>query len=199
LLIALSAAIGLGNADFTVLIIAGITIALAATLAKSIHYMVTFFVSGRLSQKRQERLNADAAKVRRWAFPLLFLVAASPVPDEPVIIPLGLMKYSPLKFFVAYFLGKLAITVAGALLGSWAGNFVENWFGLTPEATFALSIAVSVILTVVVTVILLKVDLDKVAQKYLHKKPKGNQEKPYKPSEEPNTDDEICPRKDVTP
>jgi uncharacterized membrane protein YdjX (TVP38/TMEM64 family) len=199
LLIALSAAIGLGNADFTVLIIAGITIALAATLAKSIHYMVTFFVSGRLSQKRQERLNADAAKVRRWAFPLLFLVAASPVPDEPVIIPLGLMKYSPLKFFVAYFLGKLAITVAGALLGSWAGNFVENWFGLTPEATFALSIAVSVILTVVVTVILLKVDLDKVAQKYLHKKPKGNQEKPYKPSEEPNIDDEICPRKDVTP
>jgi uncharacterized membrane protein YdjX (TVP38/TMEM64 family) len=126
-------------------------------------------------------------------------VAATPVPDEPVVIPLGLMKYSPVKFFVAYFLGKLSITVVGAFLGSWAGNFVENWLGLTSESTFVLSIVVSVILTVVITVILLKVDLDKVAQKYLHKKSKGNQEKPYKPNKEPNTEDEPCPHKDVTP
>jgi membrane protein YqaA with SNARE-associated domain len=198
LLIASTAAIGLGNADFTVLILAGLTIAFAATSAKGIHYMITFFVSGRLSQKRQERLHTDAAKVRRWAFPLLFLVAATPVPDEPVIIPLGLMKYSPVKFFVAYFLGKLSITVAGAFLGSWAGNFVENWLGLTSEATFVLSIVISVILTIVITVILLKADLDKVTQKYLHKKSKRKQEKPYKPSEEPNTEDDKCPHKDVT-
>lgn len=161
--------------------------------------MVTFFVSGRLSQKRQERLHTDAAKVRRWAFPLLLLVAATPVPDEPVIIPLGLMKYSPVKFFIAYFLGKLSITVVGTFLGSWAGNLVENWFGLTPDATFVLSVVGSIVLTIVVTIILLKVDLDKVAQKYLHKKSKVNLEKPYKPSEEPNTEDAICPRKDVTP
>ena len=161
--------------------------------------MITFFVSGRLSQKRQERLHMDAAKVRRWAFPLLFIVAATPVPDEPVVIPLGLMKYSPVKFFAAYFLGKLSITIAGAFLGSWAGDFVEGWLGLTPEATFVLSIVVSVILTVVITIILLKVDFDKVTQKYLHKKPDGNQEKPYKPSEETNTEEDICPRKDVTP
>lgn len=186
LLIASTAAIGLGNSDFTLLIFAGLTIAFAATLAKGVHYMVTFFVSGRLSQKRQERLHTDAEKVRRWAFPLLFLVAATPVPDEPVVIPLGLMKYSPVKFLLAYFLGKLSITVAGAFLGSWAGNYVEDWLGLTPDATFVLSIVVSIILTVIITVILLKVDLDKVTQKYLRKQLEANQEKPYKSSEEPN-------------
>ena len=181
------------------LIIAGLIVASAATLAKGIHYMITFFVSGRLSQKRQERLHADAAKVRRWAFPLLFFVAATPVPDEPVVIPLGLMKYSPMKFLVAYFLGKLSITVLGAFLGSWTGSFVENWLGFTPEATFVLSIVVSVILTVVITVILLKVDLDSVMQKYLHKKSKRNRENHYKPSVEPITEEDTCPRKDVIP
>ena len=149
-------------------------VALGAALAKGIHYMVTFFVSGHLSEKRQARLNADGAKVKRWAFPLLFIVAATPIPDEPVVIPLGLMKYSPAKFFTAYFIGKLTITLAGAFLG----NVAEKTFSgmLSPEAMIIISIA----LTVVITVILFKVDFGKLAEKYMKKKPKdpqSNQEK----------------------
>ncbi len=199
LLIATTAAIGMGgNADAATLVIIGLLIALGASLAKGAHYMITFFVSGRLSQKRQERLHADAHKIRRWAFPLLFLAAATPIPDEPIVIPLGLMKYSPAKFFTAYFLGKLSITVIGAFLGSWAGGFLEGWF--SPETTFILSVVVSVILTIIITIILLKVDVDKLAQKYLHRKPATEQGKPYKPSQEPNTDETLCPpNNDGTP
>ena len=165
LLIASTAAIGLGATDPLTMVLVGVIIAFAAALAKGIHYMVTFFVSGHLSQKRQERLHADANKVRRWAFPLLFLAAASPIPDEPIVIPLGLMKYNPAKFFTAYFLGKLTITVAGVFLGGWAGNFIEQALGLSPEITFILSIVVSIILTVIITVIMLKVDVDKLMEK----------------------------------
>ncbi len=200
LLIASSAAIGMGNADATTLVIIGVLIAVGASLAKGAHYMITFFVSGHLSQKRQERLHADANKIRRWAFPLLFLAAATPIPDEPIVIPLGLMKYSPAKFFTAYFLGKLSITVVGAFLGVWAGDFIEKALGISPQTTFILSIVVSVILTIVITVILLKVDVDKLTEKYLHHKPAAEQEKPYKPSEEPNTEDKLCPpNNDGTP
>lgn len=168
LLIASTAAIGLGNADASTLVFIGILIALGAALAKGIHYMVTFFVSGHLSQKRQARLDADAAKIKRWAMPMLFLVAATPLPDEPVVIPLGLMKYSPAKFFTAYFLGKLTIAVAGAFIGQEASNVFSGW--LSPEQMFEVSIIVSIILTVVITVILLKVDVNKLAKKYLHRK-----------------------------
>ncbi len=199
LLIASSAAIGLGSTDATTMVIVGFLIALAAALAKGIHYMVTFFISGRLSQRRQARLNADANKIRRWAFPLLFIVAASPIPDEPIVIPLGLMKYSPAKFFGAYFLGKLSITVAGTFLGGWAGGFIENWLGLSQENTFIISIVVSIILTVIITVILLKVDTDKLAQKYLHHKHDVTQEKQYKDNQEPNTEDKTCPPNADTP
>ena len=195
LLIASTAAIGLGNADVSTLVIIGLLIALGAALAKGIHYMVTFFVSGHLSQKRQARLNADANKIRKWAFPLLFLVAATPLPDEPVVIPLGLMKYSPVKFFSAYFLGKLTIAVAGAFIGQEANNLFSGW--LSQEQMFVGSIIVSIALTVVITVILLKVDLGKLAEKYLHRKPpqkaEANLEKPNKSSQEPNKDDTTCP------
>jgi len=145
----------------------GFLVAIGASLAKSVHYMVTFFISKHLSEKRRKRLDADAAKVKKWAFLLLFVAAASPIPDEPIIIPLGLMKYSPTKFFSAYFLGKLTIAIAGAFLGNWT---VGLFSGMISEATM---IVISIALTIVITVILLKVDLGKLAEKYLKRKPKA--------------------------
>lgn len=193
LLIASTAAIGLSNPDPVSIALVAVLVALAAALAKGIHYMVTFFVSGHLSQKRQARLNKDAHYIRRYAFLLLFLAAATPIPDEPIVIPLGLMKYSPSKFFISYFLGKFSIALMGVILGYWAGGAIERRFGLSPDATFILSIVVSIILTIIVTVILLRVDMDKLAEKYLHRKHRGTQEKPYKLSQEPNREDTSCP------
>ncbi|MGD0070954.1 MAG: VTT domain-containing protein [Candidatus Bathyarchaeia archaeon] len=168
LLIASTAAIGMANADATALVTIGFLIALAAALAKGIHYMITFFVSGHLSEKSRQRLDTEAVKVKRWAFLLLYLAAATPIPDEPVVIPLGLMKYSPAKFFLSYFLGKITITIAGAFLGSWVEANFASW--LSPEAMIAISIA----LTVIITVILFKVDVGKQIDKILKRL------KPYK-------------------
>lgn len=150
--------------DTSTLVIVGFLVALAAAMAKGIHYMVTFFISGRLSEKRRARLDADAQKVRRWAFLLLFLAAASPIPDEPIVIPVGLMKYNPVKFFGAYFFGKLAIGVAGAFLGNVIETSVAGW--LSQEGM----IVVSVAFTIIITVILLKVDLGKATGKILPRK-----------------------------
>jgi membrane protein YqaA with SNARE-associated domain len=157
--------------DPTTLIIIGLLVAIGSSLAKSIHYLITFFVSKHLSQQRQERLKAEAEKTKKWAFLLLYAAAATPIPDEPIVIPLGLMKYSPKKFFTAFFLGKLTITIPGALLGAWGKTTFSEW--LSPEAMIALSI----ILTIVVTVILLKVDFGKIAEQILRKirrQPKQN-------------------------
>jgi membrane protein DedA with SNARE-associated domain len=166
LLIASNAAILLGTSDPLVLVAVGFLVAFGASFAKGLHYIITFFVGKHLKGKQRERLDADAVKLKRWAFWLLFAAAATPVPDEPIVIPLGLMKYSPTKFFTAFFLGKLSITVVGAFLGAWGGKALSEW--LSPELTVVLSI----VLTVVVTVILLKVDVGKLAEKILKRKPK---------------------------
>jgi len=163
LFIASTAALSLGATDPTILVAIGVLIALGGSFAKGIHYMVTFFVSKHLSQKRQERLSTDASKVKKWAFLLLFVAAASPIPDEPIVIPLGLMKYNPAKFFTAFFLGKLIITIAGAFIGAWTKITFSGW--LSPEIMIILSIT----LTVAVTVILLKVDLGKVFERIIER------------------------------
>jgi len=164
LFIASNFALILGVADPATLVAIGFLVALGAALAKNIHYLVIFFVSRHLSEKQRQRLDAEALKVKRWAFLLLFGAAATPIPDDPVVIPLGLLKYSPVKFFAAFFLGKLSITVVGAFLGGWTKSTFSEW--LSPETMIALSI----VLTVVVTIILLKVDLGKLVRRFLKRK-----------------------------
>ena len=165
LFIASNAALVLNSTDPTTLVATGFLVALGAAFAKNIHYVVTFFIGKHLSQNRRERIDADAVKIKRWAFWLLYITAATPIPDEPVVIPLGLMKYSITKFFTAFFLGKVSITIIGAFLGAWTKSTLSEW--LSPEVTVALS----VILTIVVTVILLKVDvanlIERIKEKYL--------------------------------
>jgi membrane protein YqaA with SNARE-associated domain len=159
LLIASNTAVILGVTDVPTLVAIACLVALGSALAKSVHYMVTFFVRRHLSSERQKRLNTDGQKIKHWAALALFIVAVTPIPDEPVVIPLGLMKYSPIKFFISYFSGKLIVTAAGAFLGSWTGQTLLEW--LSPQAT----IVISILLTVVITIVLLKVDLGKLIKR----------------------------------
>lgn len=174
--IASNSAIMLDSTDPTTLVAIGFLVAIGAALAKSIHYLVTFFIGKHLSQNRRQRLDADAVKVKRWAFWLLYIAAATPIPDEPIVIPLGLMKYSISKFFTAFFLGKLSITIIGAFLGAWTKSVFSEWF--SPELTIALS----VVLTIVVTAILLKVDvgklIERIRERYLQRKATTESKKP---------------------
>ncbi|MCW4005877.1 MAG: VTT domain-containing protein [Candidatus Bathyarchaeota archaeon] len=174
LFIASTAALGIANADATTLVAIGFLVALGASLAKSVHYMVTFFIGKRLSENRRRKLDVQAKKVKKWAFLLLFSAAASPIPDEPVVVPLGLMKYSPVKFFSAFFLGKITITIAGAFLGDWVKGATAGWI------SSEVMIAISIVLTIVVTVVLLKVDIDKWLTKIFKRK--------TIPEEEPQAD-----------
>jgi membrane protein DedA with SNARE-associated domain len=155
LFIASTVAISLVSPDVATLVTVGFLVALAAALAKGVHYTVTFFISKHLSEKNQQRLDAQAVKVKPWAFLLLYLASATPIPDEPVVIPLGLMKYNPAKFFSAYFLGKITITLAGAFLGRWTETYFSTW--LSQEVIIILSI----VLTVIVTIVMFKVDVSK--------------------------------------
>ena len=165
LFIASTAAISLVNPDPATLITIATLIALAAALAKGIYYVVTFFVSKRLSQKNRTRLDSQALRIKPWAFLLLYLAAATPIPDEPIVIPLGLMKYNPAKFFSAYFLGKITITIAGAFLGGWTQAQFSGW--ISTETMIVLSI----VLTVAVTVIMFKVDVGKILDKVFKMRP----------------------------
>jgi len=159
LLIASSAALMVDTDPFSI----GILVALGATGAKLIHYAITFFVGKHVGERNKKRLERAAEKTRRWAALAVFIAAATPIPDDPVIIPLGLMKYNPAKFAVSYFAGKLLVTVIGAFLGGFGEQLLS---GYVSQVVLAV---ISIVLTVAITVILLRIDLSQVAEKILKK------------------------------
>jgi membrane protein DedA with SNARE-associated domain len=160
LLIASNAAI-LGTVDPLSI---GLLVGLGSATAKFIHYIITFFVSKHLGEQRKKRLDAVAPRLRRWGAIALFIAAATPIPDEPVVIPLGLLRYNPAKFFFVYLAGKLSITIVGAYLGRLGEHLLASI--ISQEAFIILSIS----LTVVITIVLLKVDVEKIARKILRRK-----------------------------
>lgn len=160
LFIASSAAAVTNAEPFTI----GLAVAFGSASAKFIHYIVTFFAGKYIGKERRKRLDAAALKLRKWAMPALFIVAATPLPDEPVIIPLGLLRYNPGKLFLAYFAGKLLVGVVGAYLGKFAHEMFRPI--ISDEALIIISIAA----TIIVTIILLKIDVTKLAERILKRK-----------------------------
>ena len=152
LFIAGVAAISIPGANFLTV---GLLVALGSSTAKMIHFSIAFFTSRILNDSQRQKLNNFSKKAGKIGPLLIFLSAATPVPDDPVVIPLGLMKYNPVKFFIIYFLGKATITVSGAYLGLFTK---VRFGGLMDGGTMAV---ISIAVTVVATILLLKVDLGK--------------------------------------
>lgn len=136
----------------------GLSVALAASIAKTGHYYIASYLSSK-TRNRTEKLQSYGRKLGRWGALAAFVAAATPIPDDPIVIPLGLARYSPIKFFVAYLLGKALISIGGAYLGQRAALTFENFLPTT-EYT-----ALTVVLSIVIVVVLVKVDLSAVAVK----------------------------------
>jgi uncharacterized membrane protein YdjX (TVP38/TMEM64 family) len=140
----------------------GILVALASSIAKLIHFYTVFFLGNRLSQEKRTKFEKYKQKTSKFGTILLFLAAISPIPDEPVVIPLGLLKYNPTKFFIVFLAGKLSITIPGAYLGS------QISLNLSDLISNPLLIILSLGTTILIAYLFLKVDVDEVIEK-LHK------------------------------
>jgi membrane protein YqaA with SNARE-associated domain len=93
------------------------SLAIGASIAKVTHYYVGFFSRRIVNSKSAGRLDRYGRSLGEWGALGAFIAAATSIPDDPVVIPLGLMKYSATKFFLGYFVGKLLICMIGAELG----------------------------------------------------------------------------------
>jgi len=136
-------------------ILVGIAVAAGASIAKAVHYYMAHFARRALSEKSMHKLEGYCERWGRWKSVATFVSSATPVPDEPVLVSLALVNYSPLRFLLVFLLGKLVITIPGAYLGRSVRHVLYRLMGEIPMAI------ASIAFTVIVTVILLKVDLSK--------------------------------------
>jgi membrane protein DedA with SNARE-associated domain len=130
----------------------GLAVAIAASVAKTVHYYVASYLGAKAGNKAG-RLESYGRRLGRWGALAAFVAAATPIPDDPVVIPLAIARYSPVKFFSAYFAGKVLVSVAGAYLGRQSAITFQ---GLFPSNEYIIATAVA---SALIASALLKADL----------------------------------------
>lgn len=124
-----------------------------------------------LSDERKHKMEFLVKIIERIGPVVIFLFSLTPLPDDLLFIPLGVMRYKFFKAFIPAFLGKLCMCM---MIVYSAGIFREAlrvFFGVESDWISALiSMIVAIVLTILIFLIMLKVDWEKFFEKHVLKK-----------------------------
>ncbi len=95
--------------------------ALTATAAKQIIFSASYGGRRIIAPKRRARIRPFERLVKRYGGIATFVAAATPIPDDLVYIPLGLARYSPVRFLAYTLSGKLVLNYATVLMAHYLG------------------------------------------------------------------------------
>ncbi len=145
-------------------------IAVAATIGGTVGefsgYLLGF--SGRKPIKKRFEKNMDffSKLFKKYGSFMIFIFALTPLPDDLIFIPLGVLRYSVSKAFISGFIGKFILNTAIAYGGLFFVDFIGDSVGLTNDW---FSVLISAIVGIVVFVLMLKIDWQKYFGRYLGK------------------------------
>jgi membrane protein YqaA with SNARE-associated domain len=127
-------------------------------------------VGGRkvISDKYKKKVDFLTKLFRKYGPAAIFVFALTPLPDDLLFIPLGVMRYSILRAFVPALLGKFASNLIIAYSGRLSLEIVKNIFGLEGEGmSLLIGTVIGMVLLVIVFVVMFKVDWEKRFAKYV--------------------------------
>ena len=151
----------LGSSKFINPLLLGIITGIGSGIGELSSYIVGRGGGKLIDTVNSEKLNSyrDLVEQRPWfTHFLIFFFAATPLPDDIILVPLGLIDYSWRKSIVPCTLGKIVLTTAFAYAGRYSITFVEN---LLNERLNQIEIFTFIGLLIVI-VVMVKFDWNKV-------------------------------------
>jgi membrane protein YqaA with SNARE-associated domain len=136
--------------------IVGIIAGFGALIGEMTGYLVGYG-GGKLIDEEQRSGFKNFIESHQRATPLvLWFLAATPIPDDVLIVPLGAARYPWWKVALPQFIGKTMFMMTIAWAGRFGLDFVETIFGGTdPLSIVSRGIEVIALLSVIVAVYLL--------------------------------------------
>ena len=130
-------------------------------------YAIGYYGRTMISKKRQRKMNYMVKVLNRYGSIVIFLFALTPLPDDLLFVPLGILRYSFIKAFIPCFLGKLLMCGILAFGGQLYYDVLLIIFG---EMTWEIEILTSIIAAVALMLTLVamfKIDWEKLLKKYV--------------------------------
>ena len=130
-----------------------------SALGEFFGYLMGYYGRAVMSEERKRKVDYILKVFSRYGALTIFVFALSPLPDDLLFIPLGIMRYSFIKAFVPCLLGKIAMSLILAYGGAASIGFIETLFGGEEGSVWMM--VVSAVLLFAVIVVMLKVDWEK--------------------------------------
>ena len=128
-----------------------ISSAAGAAAGKIVIYFLGSAVRLKLSKESEENLKTFLRLAKKSMFLAIVIFASTPLPDDLLYVPLGVMRYPLPQYFLAIFIGKLVLTTVVIYYLGWVIEQTIN------SESPAISVA-TVILTVYLTYLALKIN-----------------------------------------
>jgi membrane protein YqaA with SNARE-associated domain len=135
-----------------------------AALGEFTGYLLGFYGQRILSEERRRKMEALVKLFGRYGPLAIFIFALTPLPDDLLFIPLGIMRYKLLKAFIPALLGKTLMLFIIAYFGRISRDMILLIFG---EGNMLVGMGITAVLLTVVLILLLRIDWEKVLQKYM--------------------------------
>ncbi|MHA1268157.1 MAG: VTT domain-containing protein [Candidatus Helarchaeota archaeon] len=104
-------------------VILGISAGAGAAIGEITAYYVGKGSASLTDTSKSESIKKMKARIKKgYAIPLMFLCAATPIPDDQLLLLLGYAGYSIWKMLITYFFGKITLCLWTAFLIKFAWN-----------------------------------------------------------------------------
>lgn len=143
---------------------------LGSALGEFSGYALGYYGGKVISEKRRRKMEYFVKMFGRYGPLLVFVFALTPLPDDLLFIPLGLLRYKFVKVFIPCFLGKVLMCFLLAAFGNAVKDILLPSIG---EENMMFTTLVSAVLLTIIFIALLKVDWEKLFEKYVAKEDSG--------------------------
>ena len=149
-------------------------IAVAAGIGSAIGefsgYLLGFGGRKAISGKYRKKMDFLVRVFNKYGPITIFLFALTPLPDDLLFIPMGVMRYSIIKAFIPALIGKFCMNLIVAYSGRFSIHIIRDIFGVESDWISALiGMVLAMVLLIIVFVIMFKIDWEKPFEKYVAK------------------------------
>jgi membrane protein YqaA with SNARE-associated domain len=143
---------------------------IGAAIGEFTSYLLGFGGRRVIGEKFKKKMGLLAKVFNKFGPVVIFVFALTPLPDDLLFIPLGVMRYSVIKAFIPALIGKFTMNLVIAYSGRLSIQAIRDIFGVGSDwISAAIGVALAIILLVVVLIVMFKLDWEKYVEKYLEK------------------------------
>lgn len=138
-----------------------------SALGEMVGYGLGYFGRKIVSEERQRKMEYLVKIFDRYGPLAIFVFALTPLPDDLLYIPLGLLKYKFYKAFIPTLIGKVLMIFIIVYFGRTARDTILLLFG---ESGAAIAIIITAILLFIIVIAMYRIDWERVFYKYVAKR-----------------------------